>query len=316
MFNAIILIVAGFFLLLKGADFLVGGASSLAKRLGVSSLIVGLTVVALGTSMPELVVNVFAAIQKTGGIAIGNVIGSNIANIALILGVAAIITPMRVQSSTIWKEIPFALLGVVLLFIMASDVLLDDMPANIIGRADGLILLSFLIIFLYYIFGLFKNGKSDLDDVPEMSYPKMAVMIVGGILMLVLGGRLVVDNAVLLAGMLGISSRVIGLTVVAFGTSLPELATSVVAALKNRIDLSVGNIVGSNILNIFLVLGVSTSIMPLSFSERAVVDTLVNILFTAMLFVFMFIGQRHILQRWQGFSFLALYVVYIGALFI
>jgi cation:H+ antiporter len=311
LFNTVIVIV-GFVLLVKGADMLVGGASSLAKKLGVSTLLVGLTVVAFGTSMPELVVNVFAALRGTTDIALGNIIGSNIANIALVLGVAAVLFPLRVHQSTIWKEIPYALLAVVLVAIMASDVLLDRVGSDFIGRADGLILVSFCIIFLYYIFGLAKGGKADMGAVPKMSGTKMAIFIVVGILMLVGGGRLVIDGAVGLATTLGMSSRVIGLTVVALGTSLPELVTSIVAALKRQPDLSVGNIVGSNILNIFMVLGISASIAPMPISSGAMFDAIFNIIITMLLFLFMFVGRKHMLERWQGFGFVALYCLYIG----
>lgn len=311
LINTIIVII-GFVLLVKGADMLVAGASSLAKKLGISTLLVGLTVVAFGTSMPELVVNVFAALKGTTGIAIGNVIGSNIANIALVLGVSAVLFPLRVHNSTTWKEIPYALLAVILVFIMASDVLLDRTAGNVIGRGDGLVLVSFSIIFLYYIFGMARSGKADLGDVPKMSTRKMTVFIVIGILMLVAGGKVVIEGAVGLATALGMSSRVIGLTVVALGTSLPELVTSVVAALKKMPDLSVGNIVGSNILNVFMVLGISASITPLPITSGALFDTVFNIIVTMLLFLFMFVGRKHMLERWQGLGLVALYCLFIG----
>lgn len=309
----VFLVIAGFILLIKGADYLVTGSSAFARRLGVSGLLVGLTVVAFGTSMPELVVNVFAAIQHTGDIAIGNILGSNMANIALVLGISAILYPMRVNSSTIWQEIPFSLLAVVLVYIMASDALLDGSAVDMIGRADGLVLLSFLFIFLYYVFGLAKLSRSQEEVEMERMKPRMmALLIFAGIGMLVIGGKFVIDGAVGIAETMGMSQKLIGITIVALGTSLPELATSIVAALKKQIDISVGNIVGSNILNIFWVLGISATISPLAFSPSAVIDTLVAIFITALFFVFMFWGKRHELERWQGIGFLLIYISYIG----
>ena len=312
LFIAILLVVAGFVALVKGADLLVAGASSLAKMLGVSTLLVGLTVVALGTSMPELVVNVFAALKGTSDIAVGNIIGSNISNIALVLGLSAAIFPMRVQNSTIWKEIPFALLAVVLVSIMASDVVLSGLASDQLTRGDGLVLVSFSVIFLYYILGLAKQGKADLDEVPSLSKQRIVIYILIGMVALVVGGKLVIEGAVSLAEAIGLSERVIGLTVVALGTSLPELVTSVVAALRKQPDLSVGNIVGSNILNIFLVLGVSASIAPLPFSDAALFDAIFNTLITLLLFLFMFVGHKHKLERWQGISFVVMYVMYMS----
>jgi len=312
LFIAILLVVGGFVALVKGADLLVAGASSLAKMLGVSTLLVGLTVVALGTSMPELVVNVFAALKGTSDIAVGNIIGSNISNIALVLGLSAAIFPMRVQNSTIWKEIPFALLAVVLVSIMASDVALSGLASDQLTRGDGLVLVSFSVIFLYYILGLARQGKADLDEVPSLSKQRIVIYILFGMVALVVGGKLVIEGAVSLATAIGLSERVIGLTVVALGTSLPELVTSVVAALRKQPDLSVGNIVGSNILNVFMVLGISASIAPLPFSDAALFDAIFNTLITLLLFLFMFVGHKHKLERWQGISFVVMYVMYMS----
>lgn len=313
MVTNIFLIIAGFLLLIKGADYLVTGSSALARRLGLSGLLIGLTVVAFGTSMPELVVNIFAAIQGTGDIAIGNILGSNMANIALVLGISAMLHPMRVNSSTIWQEIPFSLLAVVLVYIMASDTLLDGGATDVIGRGDGLVLLSFSIIFLYYVFGLAKLSRSQEEvEMERMKQRKVVLFIAGGIGMLVIGGKFVIDGAVGIAETMGMSEKLIGITIVALGTSLPELATSIVAALKKQIDIAVGNIVGSNILNIFWVLGISAVISPLAISPSAVIDILVTILITALLFVFLFWGKRHELERWQGIGFLIIYISYMG----
>lgn len=316
----ILFIVVGFALLIRGAENLVNGASTLARRLGVSTLLVGLTIVAFGTSMPELVVNVFAAFHKTGDIVIGNILGSNVANIALVLGVAGTLYPMRVQSTTIWREIPFAMLAAVLVYIMANDVILDGAGTNFIGRADGLVLVAFSLIFVYYLFGMARHSRAEHPEASEkpagFSWLRVVWQIVFGIVILVLGGKFVIDHSVLLATALGVSNKLIGLTVVALGTSMPELVTAIVAAFKKQVDIAVGTIVGSNILNIFWVLGISTTITPVPFSPSAVIDAIVVMFFTALLFVFMFIGKRHELERWQGIGFFVLYVSYVGFLFI
>ncbi|HCC22038.1 sodium:proton exchanger [Candidatus Uhrbacteria bacterium RIFOXYC2_FULL_47_19] len=315
LFLYILLVAIGFVLLVKGADLLVDGASSLAGKLGISTLVVGLTVVALGTSMPELVVNVYAALTGVADIAIGNIVGSNIVNIALILGLSAALYPLHVQRSTVWKEIPFALIAVVLVAIMASDVVLDGMVSNVISRSDGLVLLAFTAIFFYYILGMVRSGDSPVIDDSSSSSLKLIFYIVIGIGLLVAGGKLAVDGAVGVAAAAGLSERVIGLTIVAIGTSLPELVTSLVAAYKKQPDLSVGNIVGSNILNIFLILGLSSIIRPLPFQGESFVDVGVAVALTIMLFAFMFLGRRHVLERWQGIGFVIIYTAYTAHLF-
>ncbi|OIO52744.1 sodium:proton exchanger [Candidatus Uhrbacteria bacterium CG_4_10_14_0_8_um_filter_58_22] len=311
----IFLVVIGFVLLVKGADMLVSGASSLAGKLGISTLVVGLTVVALGTSMPELVVNVYAALTGVSDIAIGNIVGSNIANIALILGLSAAPYPLHVQRSTVWKEIPFALMAVALVAIMSSDVVLNGMVSNVISRSDGLILLAFAVIFFYYILGMVRSGNSPVIDGSSSSSARLVFFVVVGIGLLVVGGKLAVDGAVGIAAAAGLSERVIGLTIVAIGTSLPELVTSLVAAYRKQPDLSVGNIVGSNILNIFLVLGLSSAIRPLPFQGESFVDVGVLVMLTLMLFTFMFLGRRHVLERWQGIGFVVIYVAFTVHLF-
>lgn len=313
----ILILAVGFVLLLKGADALVAGASSLARRLGVSNLVIGLTIVAFGTSMPELIVNVIASLRGAHDVVLGNIVGSNFANIALILGLAAAITPLAVQRTTVWREIPLAVLSIVLVVVMGSDVALDGMPADILGRADGLILLAFFVLFLYYVFGLLKNGDGLFEQRPELlSGRRTSLMIVGGLAALALGGRLVVDAATYLAGAAGIPERVIALTVVAVGTSLPELATSLVAALRKNADIAVGNIIGSNIFNVFFVLGISAVISPVPVARIIMVDIAATVAISALLFVFMFVGRRHVLERWQGAFLAALYAMYTVSLFL
>ncbi|MCB9814034.1 calcium/sodium antiporter [Candidatus Nomurabacteria bacterium] len=312
-----ILFFIGFFALIKGADWLVTGASALAGRWGVSALVIGLTIVSFGTSAPELVVNILASLNGNTDIAIGNVVGSNIANILLILGVSAAIYPLTVQKGTVWKEIPFALLAVVVLGFMANDAYFDGATTSALTRIDGLVLISFFVIFMYYIFGLAKSGDSTESAKDEESSEKVVsvsrslLMVVGGTVGLVVGGKWIVDGAIAFATNLGVSEALIGLTIVAIGTSLPELATSAVAAYRKNVDIAVGNIVGSNIFNIFWILGVSAIIKPLPFSPALTVDIIVTIVATALLFFALFIGRRHTMERWQGAIFIVLYVAYI-----
>ncbi len=313
MFLAILILLFGFVILIKGADWLVDGASIVAKKLKISDLVIGLTVVAFGTSAPELVVSVFSSIGGNSDIAVANVVGSNIANIFLILGLSAIIFPLVVTKGTVWKEIPLSLLAISLVGIMASDFLIDGLPFSALTRIDGLILLSFFVIFMYYTFGL-SQDNFDQNEISEKSNKNLLVafsMIVGGLIGLVVGGKLVVDNAVMIAQSLGVSASLIGLTIVAVGTSLPELVTSIVAVYKKNCDIAVGNAVGSNIFNVFLVLGLSAFINPLTIAENGLIDIAMGILASLLLFVFMFVGKKRILQRWQGVLFVIIYVIYI-----
>lgn len=311
----IVLLILGFVLVIKGADFLVNGASSLAQKFNISSLVIGLTVVAFGTSAPELVVNIVASLNDHAEIAIGNILGSNIANIFLILGVASLICPLAVTKGTVWKEIPLGLLAALLIGFMANDFLIDGKSFSALTRIDGLVLLSFFIIFMYYTFGIGKNnGANQNGELEIKSYKlwKSILLVLAGLIALTLGGKLIVDNAVALATALGVSASLIGLTVVAFGTSVPELATSVVAAYKKNVDIAVGNVIGSNIFNLFWVLGASSLISPLPFQMRSNIDILVVVFANLLLFAFMFIGKKRILEKSQGTMFIFLYAVYIA----
>lgn len=312
------LFFVGFAALIKGADLLVDGASSLARRLGVSALVVGLTIVAFGTSTPELIVNIFASIKGNTDIAIGNILGSNIANILLILGISAVIYPLAVKKGTVWKEIPFAFLAVIVLALMVNDAFIDNGLFSGLTRIDGFILISFFIIFLYYVFGISKAEPADAVETTPLIHSlwRSSLMVGGGLVGLVVGGKWIVDGAVAIATGLGVSEALIGLTVVAVGTSLPELATSAVAAYKKDVDIAVGNIVGSNIFNIFWVLGVSAVIRPLPFSQTLMSDVFITVIATFLLFASLFIGKRHILERWQGIGFIVLYVGYVTYLVI
>lgn len=316
MFITIMLFIVGFIILVKGADMLVSGASSLATRLGVSSLVIGLTIVAFGTSAPELIVNLLASFQGNTDIAIGNILGSNIVNILLILGICTVMYPLTVGKGTVWNEIPFALLAVVMLGCLALDNVLAGAGASIVSLGDGLVLIGFFAIFLYYIFAIAKveDGQSatiETDEAPVQSLSRSCILIVVGLVGLVIGGKWIVDGAIVFATALGVSESLIGLTIVAVGTSLPELATSVAATYRRKIDIAVGNIVGSNIFNIFWILGISSVITPLPFSEQFSIDLFVTFGATLLLFLALFVGKKHTIERWQGVVFIGLYIAYI-----
>jgi cation:H+ antiporter len=268
-----ILFVIGIFLLLKGADYLVEGSSSLAKKFGIPTLVIGLTIVAFGTSMPELIVNIIAAVKGSGDIALGNILGSNIANILLILGITAAIASIKVQHSTTWKEIPFSLLAAIVILVFSSVLALDGLAVNSILRSEGIILLLFFGIFLYYVFELTMKNKSKMKDdkleIKTLSSFKIFLYILAGLVALYFGGTWTVDGAVAIARLFGMSEYFISLTIVAIGTSLPELITSIIAARKHDVDLAVGNIVGSNIFNIFWILGITSLIHPISIPSSA-----------------------------------------------
>lgn len=311
-----VLLILGFGLVIKGADYFVEGASALSKKMNVSELVIGLTVVSFGTSAPELFVNVLASIQENSDIAVGNVLGSNIANILLILGTAAIVFPLSVTRGTIWKEIPLGLLAVVVVGILGNDRLLDNAGTSVLTRIDGLVLLCFFIIFVYYTFGIAKNVKGIDEHIPRKSYgyAKLALLMSGGLVCLVLGGRWIVNGAVTTAQTLGVSEAVIALTVVSVGTSLPELATSVVAARKGNSEIAVGNAVGSNIFNVFFVLAISSVIRPIPFQPARNLDVSAAVLASLLLFIWMFTGKRAVLDRWEGWVLVAIYAGYITLL--
>jgi len=308
-----LLLLLGFVFLIKGAGFLVDGASSLAKKLNISNLVIGLTIVAFGTSAPELFVNLFASFNGTTDIAIGNIVGSNIVNVLLILGIAAIIYPLKVGKGTVWKEIPMSLLAAILVLIMANDFLVDGVNFNSLTRSDGVVLIAFFIIFLYYTFGIAKNTSNDETQSPPKVYSGLysAGLITIGLVGLVIGGQWIVNSATTIAVSFGLSSAFIGLTIVAIGTSLPELATSAVAAYKKNSDIAVGNVVGSNIFNIFWILGLSSIIKPLPFKPELNFDLWVAVGASILLFIWMFLGKRHTLERWQGIVFILIYIGYV-----
>lgn len=311
MLVSIAFLLAGFFLLIKGADWLVGGASVLAKRFGVSDLVIGLTVVAFGTSTPELLVTVIASVQGQGQIAVGNVLGSNIANILLILGVAALIYPLQVMRNTVRKEIPFSALAAGGILLLGADHFWSMGVPQTLSRWDGAIFLGCFIAFLLYMVRMGQADAAAASDSSMTAGGHAGVRIALGLVALCGGGYLVVKAAVSLAQSLGVSETLIGLTIVAVGTSLPELATSAVAAMKKNADIAVGNVVGSNIFNIFLILGFSALLKPVPYQPVYTFDVMVTILASALLLLFMWTGRRMRVDRWEGALFLMGYAGYL-----
>lgn len=308
-----VLLIVGFALLLKGADWLVDGSSSIAKRLKISNIVIGLTIVAFGTSLPELLVNIFAAVGGSTELALGNVVGSNMANMLLVLGVAAVITPLTVHKGTTLREIPFNLLAAVAVAVLANDMILDGDGVSILTRADGITLLLFFMIFVYYSFASGRVQDQDVESQKAYDYIALGrsfLAIIVGAVALFIGGKLVVDNAITIAADFGISEGLIALTVVAIGTSLPELVTSAIAAKKKNVGIAVGNVVGSNIFNLLWILGATALIEPIALNGLNE-DILIMTAVTILLFFSMFWGKRHVLQRWQGWILLALYATYM-----
>ncbi len=309
----IALLLVGLVLLVKGADWLVDGASVLAKKKNVSDLAIGLTIVAFGTSAPELVVNAVAASGNYPDIVFGNIIGSNNFNLFIILGISGLIIPLSVQSSTVWKEIPYSLFAAIFLFFLANNYLFGNSEG--LSRLDAAILLALFLGFLYYVATQLKTDPStETLEVKDYSTLKIWILIALGLAGLVGGGKLVVDNAVAMAQSMGVSEKIIGLTIVAAGTSLPELATSVVAAMRKNTDIAIGNIIGSNIFNIFLILGVSGLIRPLAYNASFNTDLYFLAGGTIFLFLAMFTGKRHRLDRWEAVLLLVVYLGYTGYL--
>ncbi len=306
--------------MIKGADILIDGSSSIARKYGISSFVIGLTVVAFGTSAPELVVSIVASIKGSAGIALGNIIGSNITNTLLILGVAAVITPLAVKRATINKEIPFSLLAIFAVGILVNDFLIDKSTPNGLTRIDGLILILFFVIFMYYTFGISKEqenifkktvGTIKEEKPKEYGSAAAAAMVIFGLIGLTLGGQWIVSSSLVFARLLGMSEALIGLTFVAIGTSLPELAASIVAARKGQTDIAVGNVVGSNIFNLLWVLGISASIRTIAYNAILNTDMLILALITILLLFLIYIGKRNIIGRWEGATLLGIYAAYL-----
>lgn len=307
-----ILFIAGFVLIILGADFLVNGASSVGSRLKIPPMVIGLTVVAMGTSLPELVINVFAAAAGETDLAISNVLGSNIMNILLITGIAAIIFPINIQPGTTRRDIPISAFSVFMLALLANDIFFFSAGENVLSHTDGYI---FIILFIGFLIFSFYYTKSDFEDIDAPSADKPALksilLISAGLVMLFLGGRWIINGTVAVAGLLKLTNSEVGLVIVATATSLPELATSVVAAIRKKPSIAIGNAIGSCIFNIFLVLGVTATILPLPFHHESNQDLLIVALSNVLLLVFVFTGPGKKIQRLEGIVMVVLYVTYM-----
>lgn len=311
MWLELVLLFAGFVILVKGADFLVNGASSVAKKFNISNLAIGLTVVAFGTSAPELLVNLVSSVKGYNDAAYGNVIGSNIFNLLFILGVSGLIYPLVVQRNTIAYEVPLSLIAIMVLFLLVNDQLIMGSP-DILSMVDALILLLCFGVFMLYVYRSMKQ-TTDLSNEGSIKLYITGVsilLIIVGLAMLVGGGNLVVENAVAIAHRYGLSEKLIGLTILAAGTSLPELATSAVAAFKKNTDIAIGNVIGSNIFNIFFILGITGLIKPVPYNAALNFDLYVLGGATVMLMIFMFTINQKKLDRWEAFIMLLSYVAY------
>ncbi len=311
---SLLAIVAGLVLLTAGAEVLVRGSASLAKRLAVAEIVIGLTIVAFGTSTPEMVVNIVASAQGRSQIVFGNITGSNLSNILLILGISGLIYPITIQRNTVWKEIPFSLLITLVLLLLVNDRWEPTCSADVLSRGDGLVLLLLLVLFMVYVLGIAPAELSDQFNVKVYSSKVSLVLMVVGLVVLAVGGRLCVGGAVSLARHLNLSEKFIAATIIAIGTSLPELATSAVAAFRRHSDIAVGNIIGSSVFNILAVLGVSAVIRPVSYPDGFNADMGILVAATLFLFVVMFTGKRHRLDRWEAALMLLGYAGYIGYL--
>lgn len=314
-----ILFVIWFVLLIKWADLLIDWASSVARKFNISSIVIWLTIVAFWTSAPELIVNIISAVSWKTDLAMWNILWSNIANILLIIWITAIIYPITAKKNTVWKEIPFWLLAVVILWIVANDIFIDWAWTNIISRIDWLVFLSFFVIFIVYTFSLPKTSYEEKEaekGIIKMSTPKSILYILLGLTWLAVWWNWIVDWATALATILWLSEKVIGLTIVAIWTSLPELATSVIAAMKKETDIAIWNIAWSNIFNILFVLWTTSVIKPIPTSASSNIDIFVTIFVTLIFFWAMFIWKKYTVERRQGIIMLTLYVAYIAFLLI
>ncbi|RWZ54537.1 calcium/sodium antiporter [Halobacillus fulvus] len=309
---AYILLLVGFGLLIKGADLFVDGSSNIARLLRVPPILIGLTIVAFGTSSPEATVSIIAALQGNAEVSLGNVVGSNVFNITLVVGIAAFLYPLMVESETTKKEIPFVLLASVALLVLIGDTVLQGSTDNLLTRSDGLIFVLFLSIFMYYLIEVGMRSRKETADEPvpsNIKWGKNSLLTLGGLLAIIFGGDMVVDSGTSIALDLGMSKTLVGLTIIAIGTSLPELVTSISAALKKESGIALGNVVGSNIFNILFVLGSSAVITPLPVNGKIFTDVIIMIALSILLFVFSRTSYK--IGKAEGFVLIAMYVAYL-----
>lgn len=318
MFWLFVKLIIGLALILFGANFLVDGSSSIARKFGISEFVVGLTIVGIGTSTPEMVVSFISAFEGNSDIAVGNIVGSNLANVFLILGLVAIVTPIPLTKSNIRQDIPFALLASILLFVLGFDSIFFKSSENVLSRLDGGIFLLLFAAFMYFSFKSSNNQdtteacEESESENKQMKIWLAIVYIIAGLAGLIFGGRLFVNAGSAIASGFGVSDAFIGITIMAIGTSLPELGASMVAAIKKKSQMALGNIIGSNISNIFLILGGSALISPLSLKNITVVDISLVIFSSIALFLCSVLFKKKVIDRWEGIIFVLIYVAYIS----
>lgn len=312
MLTNILMVFGGFLLLIKGSEYFVSGSASFARKMGIPALVVGLTIVSIGTSAPELFVNVIAAFKGATDLSVANVLGSNLANILLVLGAGALVAPLSLTSGTVWKEIPFSLLAGFMILVFGSDFILDGIASNAITRTDGIALLGMFVIFIVYTLGVKKSGEQPEGKIETHNAWMTAWFVLSGIVGLAVGGYITVEGAVGIALGMGISENLVGLTIVAIGTSLPEVVTTIQAARKNHIDMAVGGVVGSVIFNALFVLGTTAVLHPLPFANANIFDALAVLTATIVLFFALFSGKKGEIGRMEGAMFLVMYIGYIG----
>lgn len=311
IFVQVLLLAAGFVLLIKGADWFVDGAAGLAVKAGIPQIVIGLTIVAMGTSAPEAAISISSSVKGSADIAVGNVLGSNIVNVLLILGITAVIIPLAIRRSTIRYEIPFVI-------IITGVFALLGLPDGVLSLTDGLILWALFVLYLIYLFRMAKKGEPVAEEIPDSKKKPLwllLILLVAGVAMIIFGSNLTIDAATWIARYCGMSERVIGLTVIAFGTSLPELVTCIMAARKKNVDLAIGNIVGSNIFNILFVIGTSALITPVVYQRGFLIDSIAAIAVMVLLLVLVLNRERK-LKRWGGLIMLACYAGYFVYLFL
>lgn len=307
---SVLSLIAGLVLVILGADWLTKGASALARRFNISELVIGLTIVALGTSLPELVISTGAAIKGSSGIALGNIIGSNIFNGMFILGVAALIAPIRFNARMLSRELPFNLLASIVILLLSGSMLVGGAPGEEITRYGGLLLFCFLAIFIRYTFSIPADENSGEEVQENIGTGKIVLYIVAGLAALISGGNLFVDGATAVAQAIGLSEAVIGITIVSAGSSLPELAVSVNAARKGNVGIALGNVLGSNILNIFFILGAAATISPISLDGFSWVDYYVLVASSLLIYIVSRFGGKAVINRFEGAILIAGYIAY------
>lgn len=314
------LLLISLVLVLLGANYLVDGASNIAKRLGLSEFLIGLTIVAIGTSAPEMVVSCISAFKGNSEMAVGNVLGSNIFNTLMIIGIVALVTPIPLTSNNIKKDIPFGFLAAFILCVLGAGAYLNNSEQAIVNRTDGLILLAFYGVFLAYtIYSSTRDNSAPMEDIKEINAPKTKkgrilldiIMIIGGLTALIYGGDLFVEKASIIARSFGVSEAVIAVTIMAVGTSLPELASSLMAAIKKNTDMALGNVIGSNITNIFLVLGLSATINPLPIVGIKSINFIALFISALLMFISAFTFKKKEVDRTEGIIFIILYIAFV-----